>query len=345
MVEKNIKSKRVLFVDGAPDTSKVYLERVLEDGNFGIFTSGSANVFSQLGDTDFDKIFLLLDANPVQDVNLMGADAIFNQIADGDTHKKTLEKLKNIRGQISKEILFFNLPLHVEKTTRENICNILQGIEKVYVPKTIKFKPKSPAEIYEKVKKDFTLPVIFRQAGDHGGVSTIIIDRFEDNLFYPFPLDGREYYITQYVDYKKDGAYQKIRLVVVDGEVFIRHVLYDNLWNIHAYSRMFMDKNIKYNIEEIKILQNFKEKLKPNIKKQITQIYEKIGLDYFGIDCYIDENFNMLIFEINANMNMLRINKNHPEDRIKIQKIQVDKIKEAINKMVIKRLKVKNGNM
>ncbi len=345
MVEEAIKNKRILFVDGAPDTSKVYLDKVFEDGSFGIFTNGSTNVFSQLGDTNFDKRFLLLDANLSQNVNLMEADAIFNQIADGDTHKKTLEKLKNIKGQISKNIKFFNQPIFVEKTTRENIYKLLRGIEKVYVPKTIKFKPKSPAEVYNKIKQDFTLPVIFRQAGDHGGVSTIIIDRFEDNLFYPFPLDGREYYITQYIDYKKDGVYQKIRLVIVDGVAFIRHVLYNSFWNIHASSRKFMDKNIKYNIEELKILKNFEKELKPNIQRQITEIHKKIGLDYFGIDCYIDENFNMLLFEVNASMNMLVVNENHPEDRKKIQKIQVNKIKKAISNMFTNKLKVNNSNI
>jgi hypothetical protein len=36
MAEKNIKSRRVLFIDGAPDNSVVHLQKVLEDGNFDL---------------------------------------------------------------------------------------------------------------------------------------------------------------------------------------------------------------------------------------------------------------------------------------------------------------------
>lgn len=61
------------------------------------------------------------------------------------------------------------------KTTRDNIYRLFQGIDKLHVPKTVKIQPKSPADIYETITKEgFSFPVIFRQAGDHGGISTIV---------------------------------------------------------------------------------------------------------------------------------------------------------------------------
>ncbi|HCW93833.1 MAG TPA: hypothetical protein DHM44_09145, partial [Flexistipes sinusarabici] len=65
---------------------------------------------------------------------------------------------------------------------------------------------------------------------------------------------------------------------------------------------------------------------------EITQkIYERISLDYFGIDCSINDTIN--IFEVNANMNILYNNLEKPN----IFEYQIEKIKEAIAKMVKRR--------
>lgn len=186
--------------------------------------------------------------------------------------------------------------------------------------------------------ENFKFPVIFRQAGYHSGISTIIINnQNEPEDFYPFVLDVREYYLTQYVDYKQDDIYKKLRLIVIAGEVFIRHVLLNDSWLIYSTnSREFMCKNKIYIEKEKKILDSFNDDLKPYIKKQIKEIYQKIGLDYFGIDCFVDKNFNMLIFEVNASMNILIKPKDLPNKLIFNKK--TDLIVEAIKQMIGKRL-------
>ncbi len=332
-------TKSVLFVDGVPDNHVVKISNVQEDGNFSIITTGSSNIFSQIDDTPFDKSFLLLDANQEQKINIGNIDTIFNQISDADTHKITLAKMKNILNQLKSKVKFLNLPQNIENTTRENIYLLLQRIDKVYVPKTIKITPKTSDDIYKKIQSEnFKLPVIFRQAGDHGGISTIIINnQNEPKDFYPFALDGREYYLTQYIDYKQEGIYKKLRLIVIGGEVFIRHVLFDNHWLIHSTnSREFMRQNKIYIEKEKKILDSFDNDLKPYIKKQITEICQKIGLDYFGIDCFVDKNFNMLIFEVNASMNILIKPKGLPNEFTLNKK--TDLIIEAIKQMIGKRI-------
>lgn len=83
------------------------------------------------------------------------------------------------------------------KTTRDSIYSILSGIKKLNAPKTLKIQPRSPKEIYETIKKEgFEYPVIFRQAGDHGGISTIRIDNNTEQ-FYQFALDGRDFKSTE----------------------------------------------------------------------------------------------------------------------------------------------------
>ncbi len=299
--------KNVLFIDGLPDDQTAKILRVGEDGSLTTATPGSSNIYTNLNTDSFNRYYLLLDANRQQKINVGNIHAVFNQISDTDNHSITLSKMKNIYRQLHPEVEFFNPPHCVERTTRDNIFKLLQDIEKVQVPKTVRFTPRSPRDVYDKMAQErFGAPVILRPAGQHGGIgATLIREQRDESLFYPLALDGRDYYLTQYIDYGRQGIYHKTRLIVVEGEAYIRHALFNDSWMVHASSRSFMARNSHYLKKEQKILESFDQEYKPRLQKQIGQIYERIGLDYFGIDCHIDEKFNMLIFELNASMNAL----------------------------------------
>ena len=325
--------KNILFINGIPDDGKMLIEKVDKNGLIKWRGRGGTNISNFLENDLFDQYDVVFDLKATQILPQQMIHGVFNQISDPDTHKNVLMKADSFYKTVSAHVPFFNLPSRVMKTTRDKIYHLLQGIDKVHVPKTVRVTPKSPSFIYKVIKKEnFKFPVILRQVGHHGGISTIRVDD-ETEQFNAFPLDGREYYMTQFVDYTNKGIYTKYRLVVVDGEVFIRHVIFSDTWLIHSRSRNFMEENQKYQREEEKILESFNTDIKPKIQTAIDKIYQKLGLDYFGIDCYIDENMNLLIFEINANMNVLintAKNKDNPWTN------QIDMIKKAIITMLSK---------
>ncbi len=323
-----MQKKNILFINGIPDDKKVEIHTILKDGRIGWGTSGSANIADFIQNDFFNRFIVTFDTNPEQDIELGNIHAVFNHIADADTHKTTLGKADNFYKSIAGKVPFFNPPANIRKTTRDNIYQLLQGIDKLHVPKTVKIQPKSPSDIYDTIEKeDFKFPVIFRQAGDHGGVSTILV---EDNneQFYAFPLDGRDYYITQFVDYAdKDGIYAKYRLIVVDGEVFLRHAFFGKEWLLHAKSQL--------EEEESKLLKQavsdaFLTEIKPLIQPMITKIHHHLGLDYFGIDCNIDNEMNLLVFEINANMNVFTTMQSS------LFKKDAERVRQALIKMLTK---------
>jgi len=328
--------KNILFIKGTADNRNVQLLSIRKDGSAVIEHTGSANIYEHIQSDLFNKTLLIFDTNPKQEIQGIRFDAVFNQVSDPDSHKMALLKVEGMQAQLPQNIPFFNTPSNIRKTTRDNIYQLLQGIEKLHVPKTVRIQSKSPSDIYDAIEKeDLKLPVIFRQAGDHGGVSTVLVEN-RDEQFYAFPLDGRDYYLTQFVDYAdKDGIYAKYRLVVVDGKVFLRHTIFSNNWVIHSNSRKFMEKNQKYKQIEEDILKSFNKKIKPKIQPVINEIYAKLELDYFGIDCYIDDKFNMTVFEVNANMNVLN-NSYGGEKSIWDTKIKF--IKNAITEMIEKKL-------
>ena len=325
--------KRVLFINGIPDDLHVKVGSIQKNGQPYLIYNGGANIFDFINDESIKKYMLMLDANKTQDVKLVKSAIIFNQISDADTHKVALTKLKNIYKFFPKNTTVLNDPSQILKTTRDNIYALLKDIPKVDIPKTLKIKPKSPSDIYNAIKKaKLAFPIMFRKAGDHGGISTILLEDDSEN-FYAFALDGNDYYLTQFVEYKRDGVYIKYRLVVVNGEVFLRHMIVSDKWIIHSGSRDFMQKQPKYQVMEQKALKNFEKEIKPKIQQSISKLYQVTKLDYFGIDCSIDSDFNLLIFELNANMNVLI---NNAKDKENIWSEPISKIQNAITQMILK---------
>ncbi|MDM5271406.1 hypothetical protein PGH07_04385 [Sulfurovum sp. zt1-1] len=300
--------KNILFLNGVPDDNSLKVNQIHKNGNIKWGGSGSANLSDFLKNDFFDRSMVIFDTRGGQELPRQMIHGVFNQISDPDTHKISLQRADDFYKAVAKHVAFFNPPSLVMKTTRDNIYRLLQGIDKLHVPKTVKLQPRSPADIYDVIKNEnFEFPVIFRQAGDHGGISTIRIDD-ETEQFYPFALDGRDHYLTQFVDYANDdGIYAKYRLVVVDGEVFIRHAIFSKEWMVHARNQLDEKESQQYKKD---IVDRFAKEIKPKLQPIITEIYNRLKLDYFGIDCNIDSNMNLLIFEINANMNVFTKSKN-----------------------------------
>ena len=64
----------------------------------------------------------------------------------------------------------------------------------------------------------------------------------------------------------------------------------------------------------------------------LAQIRERIGLDYFGIDCAIDRDGNIVVFEVNASMLMHNDNPDFPYKAPAVQAI-----KQAFDEMLRER--------
>lgn len=320
-------NKKVLFIGGVADDRKVKVIQIDERGLIKWVSRGDANISSHLENDQFQCVKVILDTRGEQELPRKMIHAVFNEISDADTHKITLHKADMFYQSISSEIPFFNIPTGVMKTSRDQIYQLLHDIEKLHVPKTIKIQPKSKKEIYDSITQEgFEYPVIFRQAGDHGGISTIRVDD-EAEQFYEFPLDGREYYLTQFVEYQEDGLYRKYRLMVVDGKIYLRHIKISKEWMVHHHNQ----------IENPEVLQKkfkneFINKIRSEIQPIISKIHTRLGLDYFGIDCFIDKDMNILIFEVNTSMGIF------VQAKGDIFSGQVEKIRDALIEMINSRV-------
>lgn len=201
-------------------------------------------------------------------------------------------------------IACFNHPAAVLDSTRDAVAMKLAGVPGLQVPRTIRVRPVQPLDVAEAAEAaGLTWPVIVRVAGTHAGATTIRIDRREDvrDAMKRMPWGGHELYVTEYAAYSDaDGMHRKMRLVVVGRDVFLRHVLATPGWHVHA-----RDHDARFDVEEREAMAAFDAGLLPRVRSTLDALIEAMDLDYFGMDCSLRPDGRLLVFEANANMNVL----------------------------------------
>ncbi len=247
---------------------------------------------------------------------------VFNQISEPDTHAGALSRCAAMCRQLSAPVI--NRPENIMNTTRDRVSELLQGIAGVTMPKTVRVNPRNPDEVFEQAESvGLQFPFIVRLAGFHNGRNMVLLRSREDyDELHAFPFDGRDFYLTEFVDYKNDsGIYIKQRIAVIDDKPFIRHCLFDQSWKIHVSSLDFMEQN-RHVYSDGELMEKSEARLS-TLQPAIMEIRKRLGLEYFGIDCHIDDQGGMLIFEANANMNILVISAGENKDKTRFLRTRV----------------------
>jgi glutathione synthase/RimK-type ligase-like ATP-grasp enzyme len=241
-------------------------------------------------------------------------DVIVNEISDADTHSNALNLASAFCQNQNKPVI--NHPDAIRNTRRDHIAQRLSHIKGLIIPLTIRFQAQKPNDVIDAINKaKLQYPVIFRKAGDHGGISITLLENEADieTKMHAYALDNSFFYATQFVDYQSnDGLYRKYRIAVVSGQPFLRHLIISNHWLIHSSSRQFMQNKTNLQLEEEQTLRTFSTTIAPLISPTISAISQILALDYYGIDCTINDHGQILAFEINSNMNILLNNQPSP---------------------------------
>ncbi len=325
---------RVLFLKGVDDTSSA---KVLIDarGQVQLALSGGVNVDTFLVGRGIEGAALLLapvDRRP--SLHLERPALLFNEISDADTHREALRRAGQVR-EIFADLACINEPSRVETSTRDRVAEVLAGIEGVIVPTTRRFRPTSPDDVGG-LWRQMADRVLLRRAGQHGGVGTILLERREDLAkLHAIALDGSDYYMTEFVDYRSaDGYFRKLRVAAIDGEPFVRHQIAGAGWNVHMASRTY-GADDPLGREEARVLDRFEQESKPVLAGRVRSIAERIGLDFFGIDGHVTAGGELLLFEANATMNLLV----NPAAAPNMWKPCIDRMLDALVTMIRARMR------
>jgi hypothetical protein len=308
----------VLFVSGVNDRSEIgvsvdaagNLVRML-DGNCMIMPGlplkkGKASSFLMFG-AKVQQPDVRFDQRP---------SLIFNQIAAADTHRGALQRCADLCGQLAIPVI--NRPESVLETGRDRVSSRLQGIPGIRMPRSIRFNPASPQEVMDRAGAEgLGLPFLLRIAGDDARARIVRVEDPNDHApLHALPLDGRDYFLTEYVECRDEqGHYHRQRLVVVDGKLMLREALFDRQWNVHRADRAYMLANETWDAykERCDVID---AELLPGLQAAAAEIASRLQLDVFGLDGCPGPEGDWVVFDAGPNTNILAVAYPDLKDRL-----------------------------
>ena len=262
-------------------------------------------------------------------------DLLFVAIGESD---ENVPLLKEIGGAIkSWPCPVLNPPDRIALLSRDSACNLLKSVPGVIMPDTVRIGRQTMEQIGDgnrlivTVLADGDFPIIARPVDSHAGQGLVKLDDPAAVLGYLQAMPQDEFYISRFVDYRSaDGLFRKYRIVLINGRPFVCHMAISGNWMIH-YLNAGMAESPEKRAEEARFMEDFDEDFARRHAAAFHAIHERMGLDYFGIDCGETHGGDLLIFEVDSNMIVHAID---PVDVFPYKQPQMRKVFTAFREML-----------
>jgi hypothetical protein len=197
-----------------------------------------------------------------------------------------------------------NPPHLVGNLDRDKLHGLLGGIEGLVIPATaaatrerLSDLSRSAARPFD-ITADLAFPVIVRPRGSHAGAGLAKIDDPAAMGRYLGERQEQEFFISRFVDYAShDRLFRKYRIVVVDGRPYACHLAIADRWDVW-YLNAGMSSNSSKRLEEETFMRTFDIGFAQRHRSALAGMIDRIGLDYFTMDCAETKDGSLLIFEV-----------------------------------------------
>jgi len=229
-------------------------------------------------------------------------DVVFVAIGVSSANQVLLHQLANLRMATPKPIV--NQPERIAHVVRDEAAELLESVPDTVIPATV---PVSRVALTNVAKRNQSLdqilaggrfPIIARPLDSQGGKDLEKLDGIDDLSAYLDRLNNDTFFISNFIDYRAaDGQFKKLRVVLVDGRPFASHMGISSHWMIH-YVNAHMDESAAKRAEEERFFATFDHEFAVKHHRSLATTAERLGLDYFGIDCAEMPDGKLLIFEV-----------------------------------------------
>jgi tetratricopeptide (TPR) repeat protein len=250
---------------------------------------------------DTDTLALFEQNHYDADALKQGVNVVVNLLSDVDQAARILPLATDLADRLGKPIV--NDPRKILRTTRDATAELLTGIEGCRIPKILRQQQGSQLSV-EDIRAAFPTAssILARPVGTHGGDDFDKIDTIADLAAYLAKPAESDRYFIEYANYgSADGHFRKYRFIFVGGEVLPYHLAIGNDWKVHHVNTDMANQEWMQR-EEAAFLNDPARVFNSRHYQALGEIQKRIGLDYFGIDCSIDTNGDLLVFEVNASM-------------------------------------------
>jgi tetratricopeptide (TPR) repeat protein len=264
--------------------------------------SGNTPIQYLFRDATYDVDTLALFGPGEPDSSSLGdIHVVVNLISDADQAQAMLPAAARLAEKLGKPVV--NAPGKILRTTRDAVADLLAGIPACRVPRILRLDAGTDVSAAALAALlPFKFPVLARPAGTHGGDDLEKIENLDELARFLARRSEDDHYVIEYVDYaSSDGHFRKYRFIFVGEEMLPYHLAIGNDWKVHHVSTDMANQPWMQQ-EEAAFLADPAAVFNAAHDQALRVVCERIGLDYFGIDCGLDPDGNLVVFEVNASM-------------------------------------------
>jgi len=225
-------------------------------------------------------------------------NCVFIAIAEDARHQRALLAADRLAETLGMPII--NRGERIAAVSRAGAARLLQNLPDAVVPLHTLIERDSLTSAAAGPMPEF--PLIIRPSCSHAGKDLARLDDRAALRTYLDTVAGNLFYVAPFVDYRSaDGFWRKYRLVFVGGRPWPYHLAIHSDWAIWYYNAR-MDLEVWKRAEEARFLQDIRQAFPGRALAALRTIGERVGLDYFGVDCGVLPDGRIVVFEIETGM-------------------------------------------
>lgn len=241
-----------------------------------------------------------LDHLPDHDVALLA-------IGEATEHRAVLARMADLLPRLAGPVLNAD-PRAIARLTRDGVSTLLAAEPSLMVPRTDQIDRAALESIGHEQSAlgahvaGLAFPVIVRPLGTHAGGGLDRLETAEAALDYLATQTGHEFFVAPFIDYRDaDGLFSKQRIVFIGGKAFPSHLALSDHWIVHYLSAGMAESSEKRAVEAAWMAQ-FDDDFAHRHADAFAALNQRVGLDYYGIDCAEMPDGRLLIFEVDVAM-------------------------------------------
>jgi hypothetical protein len=233
-------------------------------------------------------------------------DVAFVAVGESDANAPVLAEIARLTARWPRPVL--NSPGRIPLLARERLFRLLDGAPGLVMPMTERVARRGMQVLaagraaLTEILPDGAFPIIARPVGSHAGHGLRKLGDAAALAAYLAERPEAEFYLSRFIDYRDaDGLFRKYRIVFIEGRPYACHMAVTDQWMIYYLNANMKESDAK-RAEEARFMRDFDADFARRHGAALAALAERVGLDYFGIDCAETRGGKLLLFEADIAM-------------------------------------------
>lgn len=314
--------KRIYHIPATEQPARFRLLMLMSPGDL----SANTPLECLLENGDIDLILYYISPGDPLAQPVPEHDALIVAIGKIDDNRGLIESLAQALARWPKPVI--NSPRHILATERSVASELLRDAPGVLIPPTLHVSRSALLAIEvgdAELSGGVDFPIILRPVGSQAGRDLARLAGPEEILSYLAGVGEENFFLSRFVDYSNtDGRFRKFRIALIDGIAYACHMAVSSHWMVH-YVNAGMYEDARKREEEASFMAHFDDFAQRH-RVALEAVHERIGLDYFCIDCTEAPDGRLQIFETD---HVMVVHAMDPEDMFPYKQIHIRKVQQA----------------